>query len=79
MKPGDKVLLIHEGRGIYPPAPCTVIEKMIDGPAPCPTCGQPWPGHRPPDHWTQNPSYLLKFDYTGAQGIYPARRVQARD
>jgi hypothetical protein len=73
--PGEKVLLLHEGPGIYPPAPCTVVEKMVDKQSPCHVCRNPWYGYGGPDYWKNNPSYLLQFE-TGARGIFPVRRIK---
>jgi len=74
-QPGEKVLLVHEGVGFYPPAPVTVVEKMVDKLQTCHVCGNPWHGYGGPDYWKNNPSYLLQFE-TGAKGIYPARRLK---
>jgi|GEM_PF-2734619 len=71
----EKVLLLHEGPGIYPPAACTVVEKMVDKQSPCHVCGNLWYGYSGPDYWKTNPSYLLQFE-TGARGIFPVRRIK---
>ena len=72
--PGEKVMLRHEGPGIYPDTPCTVIEKMVDKLKPCHVCGNPWYGYGGPDYWKNNPSYAVKYP-TGATGIVAAGRL----
>jgi len=73
--PEEKVLLLHEGVGVYPPVPVTVVEKMVDKLKTCHVCGNQWYGYHDPDYWKNNPSYLVQFE-TGSQGIFPVRRIK---
>jgi hypothetical protein len=73
--PGEKVLLKHTGVGCYPDTPVTIVKKMVDEMTPCHVCGNLWHGHTGPDHWKDNPSYLIDYP-TGAKGIVRAKHLR---
>lgn len=73
--PGENLLLLHEGVGVYPPVPVTAVGKKVDKLKTCHVCGNQWYGYHGPDYWKNNPSYLVQFE-TGSQGIFPERRLK---
>jgi len=76
--PGEKVFLIHKGPSCYPPAPCTIIKKMVDTLEECPTCGHLWHGFSGPNYWKKHPSYSIRYA-TGAEQIVSVERLKKMD
>jgi len=76
-QPGEKALVKAHTVGCYPLAPCTIIKKMVDEAQTCLACGQKWPGFQP-HYYRDHPSYLLKYDKTGAHAILGIEKIVKR-